>query len=191
MQTQLTDQSAMLLYLLFHYELEGESCTPFSLNKLAYLLQEAGEPFNLSFTKIELGLYSAELMNMLKPLNGTYLNNLETDNAKAFEEMHLNYEKWEEVKSHVETKLNQKQRFRLHSVTQLIKGFESSFSIELLSTVDYLMKHETAQNPDELMTALSSWSNRKKEIFNRREVEITYNHLKEHRNLGSASLQPA
>lgn len=168
----------MLLYSLFAYENQGEQSSLFVANKLAYFLQRLGEHLNLNFHPENYGPYSVQVGRVLDSLNGTYLHGLEQNQVGPFESLYLNYEKWDEVTAYVEGELNVEQRKRLQSLLLLIKGFESAFSLELLATVDFLMKDRDEGTPkEEVRKQIEEWSSRKTKMFRTEYVEIAENQL--------------
>lgn len=181
--TKLTPARAMLLYLLFHYEAQGEQSSLFVANKLAYFLQRSGENLKLNFQAHHYGPYSVQLNHVLLYLNGLYLKSLEQNVIKPFEPIELNYDKFAEVKQYVEQKLNPEQNKRLNEVIDFIRGYESSFSLELLASVDFLATVQNLKNLEEIKEGISSWNNRKSNIFKPNYIEIAYKHLKNYPKL--------
>lgn len=177
-EVKLTAARAMLLYSLFTYESQGEQSTLFVANKLAYFLQRSGENLRLKFEPNYYGPYSVQVGHVLYNMNGVYLNGMEQNEARPFEPLQLNYDKWDEVKTYVERELTAEQRERLHNLLRLIDGFESAFSLELLATVDFLMKERGAEtSKEEVYEKIVSWSSRKTKMFRTEYVEIAQNQL--------------
>lgn len=182
-EVQLTPARAMLLYSLFAYESQGEQSSLFVANKLAYFLQKLGENLRLKFEPNYYGPYSVQVGHVLYNLNGTYLHGLEQNEARPFEPLQLNYEKWDEVKAYVDRDLTAEQRNRLQNLLRLIDGFESAFSLELLATVDYLVKERGADTPkEEVRKQIEDWSSRKTKMFRTEYIEIAQNQLNNYAN---------
>lgn len=177
-QVKLTPAKAMLLYLMFHYEAFGDVSSLFAANKLAYFLQESGENLRLTFTAHHYGPYSVQLNHVLGAVNGVYLVGLEQNQAKAFEPLQLNYNRYEEVERFIQTKVNAFQRSRLQSVLKLIQGFESTYSLELLASVDYASKQAGVENVGQVQEAIQKWNPRKAHLFQPEHIELAYDHLK-------------
>lgn len=180
--TKLTPARAMLLYLLFNYESVGEQSSLFVANKLAYFLQRSGEKLRLSFEARQYGPYTVQLNHVLLTLNGVYLKGMEQNEAKPFEPLQLNYDKFEEVKNFVQDELTVEQKQRLKDVISLINRYESTFSLELLATVDYIIDQYKTDDISAIMNTISQWSNRKTELFKAEYVSIALNHLKDFSN---------
>lgn len=177
---KLTPARALLLYLLFYYESLGEYSSLFSANKLAYFLQRMGESMKLKFQPYLYGPYAIGVENVLYHLNGTYIMGLEQKQAKAFEPLLLNYERFEEVQEFVDKKLTLEQKERLKQAIQLIEGFQSELSLEILASVDFILLKHPGYLADEVFSSIQSWNERKRKLFKKEFVEIAYNHLKEY-----------
>lgn len=175
---KLTPAKAMILYLMFQYEAIGDISSLFSANKLAYFLQESGEKLRLTFTAHHYGPYSVQLNHLLGAVNGIYIRGLEQNQAKAFEPLLLNYERYNEVEQFVKTELSDTQRNRLRSVLNLIDGFGSASALELLASVDYASKQEGVESTaDNVIRMIQQWNPRKANLFKPEHVKTAYMHL--------------
>jgi len=181
-QIKLTPARAQLLYLLFYYESLGEYSSLFSANKLAYLLQRMGEKLRLSFIPYHYGPYTQQVEHVLYALNGVYLKGLEQKQAKAFEPLMLNYEKLDEVKTYVATRLDTAQKQRLDQLIQLVDGFQSELSLEILASVAYLLDNNPSGDLDNIYQGIQNWNERKSKIIKKEYVEIAFNHLHHYGN---------
>ena len=177
---ELTPARAMLLYLMFQYESKGEPSSLFVANKLAYLLQRKGENLRLKFEPHHYGPYSVQLNHVLQYLNGTYLKGLEQNVAGPFEPLELNYDKLGEVKEYAKKNLNADQRRRLEEVIDLIRGFESTFALELLTTVDFVKSENLDMSLDQVLKKITDWSRRKTMLFKPQYVQIANDRLSTH-----------
>ena len=171
---------AMLLYALFEYEKLGEIATVFAANKLAYFIQRSGENLRLQFVPFTYGPYAQAIDKVLYHLNNKYLNGLEQMSAKPFEPLKLNYALYTEVQDYVRKNLTPEQHMRLKNVFQLIDGFESSLSLEILSSIDFLLSENPKLNTDELLLKIQSWNARKKELIDKEQIEIALLRLKDY-----------
>lgn len=180
---KLTPARAMLLYSLFAYENQGEPSSLFVANKLAYFLQRIGENLKLTFEPRLYGPYSVQVGHVLYNLNGVYLRGMEQNQTRPFEPLYLNYQKREEIEAYVKQDLSVAQQERLKNLLQLINGFESAFSLELLATVDFLMEKRGEETSKEnVLKEIEEWSSRKTKLFRLEYIEIAQNHLNTYRN---------
>lgn len=181
-EIELTPARAMLLHALFQYEMIGEEASVFAANKLAYFLQRSGEPMRLNFEPYKYGPYAIGVEKVLYALNGKYLKGMEQGKFGAFERLQLNYEKQNEVKDYVDTKLSFDQRKRLSNIFKIIEGFESALSIEILSSVDFLLAKNQKLTNEELLIQVQNWNERKKSLIKEQFINVAVTHLKNYSN---------
>jgi O-acetyl-ADP-ribose deacetylase (regulator of RNase III) len=175
---QLTPARAMLLYALFKYERLGESASLFAANKIAYFLQRMGENLRLQFVPHYYGPYANAVEKVLYQLNGKYLDGLEQMNAKAFEPLSLNWNRYDELENYVKENLSNQQKTRLGKLFLLLEGFESNLSLEILASVQFLLDKEPNLDEAELLKKIQSWNNRKKSLIKKEYVVIALDHLR-------------
>lgn len=179
-KVELTPGRAMLLYTLFRYERMGETATVFAANKLAYFLQRIGQPLRLKFVPYNYGPYDQAVEKVLYSMNGKYLSGLEQMKAKAFEPLQLNYQLYAEVETFIRTKLTPEEQGRLNDLFKLIDGFETTLSLEILSSIDFLLAESPSLNHDELLSKIQSWNDRKKQLIEKEHIEIAVKHLSDY-----------
>lgn len=176
-KSKLTAARAMLLYSMFQFEKFGESASVFIANKLAYFLQENGENLRLRFDPYLYGPYDQAVEKVLYSLNGEYLKGLEQLSAKPFESIELNYDKYSEVLNFIKEDINDKQRANLDKLFSTIEGFETTLSLELLSSVHFIVKNSSTTNVDDIYSKMIQWNDRKKSLIEKDHVNIALNHL--------------
>lgn len=177
-EIKLTPARASLLYALFAFESMGEYSSLFAANKLAYFLQRKGQKLNLDFKAHYYGPYAIGVEKVLYHLNGVYLKGMEQGNAKPFEPLQLNYEKWDEVKQYINKELSFEDAQRVKSLIQFLAGFTSELSLEILATVDFIITQNPQYSIDEVMKVIAHWNTRKKGLFKREHVQLSYDYLK-------------
>jgi O-acetyl-ADP-ribose deacetylase (regulator of RNase III)/uncharacterized protein YwgA len=178
----LTPARAMLLYALFKYEKLGEVATIFSANKLAYFLQKSGEPMRLQFVPYKYGPYAQAVEKVLYALNGKYLTGMEQMTARAFEPLQLNYKTYDEVEKYINTNLSSDQKQRLDSVFAIIDGFETTLSLEILSSAHFLINENPLLTEDQLFEKIQDWNERKKNLVTKEYINIAMEHLHNYGN---------
>lgn len=178
--TQLTPAKAMLLYALFYYEMLGEDSNLFVANKLAYFFKRLGvsDFQRLDFKAYYYGPYSEQVIHVLHNMNASYLRGLEQMNVKPFERIELFYDKKEIVSQYIHKEISNEKIQQLKNLIHLINGFETPFSLEILSSVDYVLKNKPQASLEEVMASISSWNNRKSKLFKPQQIKIAYEHLK-------------
>lgn len=178
-EAKLTPARAMILAALFKYERFGETASVFVANKLAYFLQESGENLKLEFKQYAYGPYAQAIDKVLYSLNGKYLKGLEHLNAKPFEPIELNYERRNEVMDYVKNELSPQQKERLSNLFKAIEGFESTLSLEILSSTHFTLKTNPQIQKDALVEKVQ-WNDRKQKLITPEYVDLAYQHLKQH-----------
>jgi len=173
----LTAARAMLLDALYTYVQRGEDASVFAANKLAYFLQRSGEKMKLQFVSHSYGPYAQAVEKVLYALNGKYLKGLEQMNAKAFEPLQLNFDRYDEVKEYVNKELSSEQRERLQNLYKLINGFESSLALEILASVDFLRHQNSHITNEQLFEKIQDWNERKKNLVKKEYISIAIEHL--------------
>jgi O-acetyl-ADP-ribose deacetylase (regulator of RNase III) len=181
-KVELTPSRAMFLHALFEYEKLGEVASLFAANKLAYFLQRSGEPLRLQFVPFTYGPYAQAVEKVLYAMNGKYLTGFEQMKAKPFEPLSLNYEKYDEINEFIRKKLDATQLSRLNNLFKIIDGFESSLSLEILASIDFLLSENSQLSNDDLLKKIQEWNSRKKELIKLGHIEIAVRHLNEYKS---------
>lgn len=181
---QLTPARAALLYSLFSFEKMGESSSLFTANKLAYFLQRKGLNLRLRFKPYYYGPYSVGVEKLLYQLNGVYLSGLEQGIAKPFEPLKLNYKRWSDVQFYVNNRMNSEDSLKVTSLLEFLGDFTSELSLEILSTVDFLLFQNPSASLEDVRKAIGSWNLRKRNLFLPHYIENAYFHIKSNSESG-------
>ncbi|MEG1187051.1 MAG: macro domain-containing protein [Bacteroidales bacterium] len=181
-RVKLTPARAMMLEMLYDLVSQGEFISEFAAEKVTYFLQRFGaeDYFKLKFIPYHYGPYSGKVKHVLYHLNGSYIKGYSSKESKPFEEL------WpvEDGRSAVVLFLQNSESAHyleiVNNTKQFLSGYYSSFGLELLSSVDYLMNTEHTNDVDLIMAKLAQWNTRKKNLFaNRKFVEKAINHILE------------
>jgi O-acetyl-ADP-ribose deacetylase (regulator of RNase III) len=150
--------------------------TLLEVHKLMYFMQEAGEPLRLSFQKAPYGPYAENLRHVLSLIEGHFISgygDAEDQPSKALELMPNAFKQ-----SEIFLAEHEKTRQRFDCVAELIKGFETSFGMELLSTVHWVATYEKAITLEGAMTKVYAWSTRKS-MFEPHHIQLAWKRLHE------------
>jgi len=177
----LTDSNAMLLTLLYHYRSRGEEASEFASEKLCYFLQLMGETqLDMDFKEGYYGPYSGKARFLLDAVNGYYIKGMEQMDAKPFEALELVPARKPEVEDYVIKRLTKTQKANLKKMLSLIDGFQTTYGMELLATVDFVRRKYKVSSPSAIAQHIEQWSDRKAQLFPIQHVEIATEHLEEH-----------
>lgn len=180
-RVKLTPARAMLLAVLFDLVKNGEFVSEFSSEKIAYFLQRFGakDYFKLEFQPNFYGPYSGKVKHVLYYLNGSYITGYSSKDKKPFEELGLVLDAEELVDSFLNENRNYKDI--VDNTKKFLTGFYSPFALELLSTIDFIIKEKNVSTVDEITSYLNEWSGRKKTLFsNPRFIQIALQNIKSH-----------
>lgn len=176
---KLTLSRALVIKLIERYQELHYQLTLIEIQKLAYFLQEAGEPLKLTFEKAHYGPFANNLNKVLSRMEGHFIKGFDIENPKPHQEITL----IDSAKEEVNALLNNDAiaRHRLKVVENLIEGFESPYGLELLATVHWVVHHGNprAHNLFEAIELTHNWNLSKKNKFSPEHIETTWSHLKE------------
>lgn len=179
-RVRLTPARAMLLSVLYELVRNGEFVSEFTAEKVAYFLQKFGakKVMNLDFKPNFYGPYSGKVKHVLYYLNGSYIMGYSSKDRKPFEELSIILDTEKAVNDFLQKKENVDYNLITYKTKEFLKGFYSPFSLELLSTIDYIKTHNEDSTLESITTELNNWSDRKKTMFNnQRFVELAVNHI--------------
>lgn len=148
--------------------------TLLEVHKLMYFMQAAGEPLKLRFAKGRYGPYAENLRHVLNAMEG-YLISGYADGVDAPDrQLELVPGAADDATAFLESHPNTHDRF--NRVTALVEGFESSFGLELLSTVHWVVSKEQTQTFDNVVQRTYAWNPRKRQ-FSERQLKIAFDVL--------------
>ena len=181
---KMTRGRALLIRLLDIYRSQGYRHNLLEIQKLMYFLQESGEKLRLKFKKYNYGPYAENLHHVLQRIDGHYIRGYGDRSGRS--EVYLLEKAIEEAESFL--KNDDDAQERLDSVARLIRGFETPYGMELLSTVYWVAKElpEAAKDPDLVIRKVQEWSPRKKFKMQPQHITKALDRLKQENWLKAA-----
>ena len=153
---------ATLLGLMRRYL--GALMDPFvsllEIHKLMYFMQEAGEPLKLKYTKALYGPYAVNLRHVLSHIEGHFITGYGDAEDDPERQIELKPEAADQAEAFLQTHPATRERF--DRVVDLIGGFETSYGMELLSTVHWVAGREGANTPEDALEKTYAWNDRKR-----------------------------
>lgn len=173
---KMTKARAILILLIDQYQKLGYQLTLLEIQKLAYFLQEFGEPMRLNYVKYLYGPYADNLNHVLIRLEGHYIRGYGDRNSIS--EIRLLNDATSIARQFIENDASSLER--LAKVKNLIKGFETPYGMELLATIHWSIKHGDCMIKDDesIIEYVQSWNTRKKNLFKKNHILKTIDHLK-------------
>ncbi len=148
--------------------------TLLEVHKLMYFMQEAGERLRLNYRKAPYGPYAENLRHLLHTIDGHFIAGYAGGGDAPDKQLELVPGAVEDANAFLAHHPETHRRFR--QVVDLIEGFESSFGLELLSTVHWVASKEQAKTVDAVAQRTYAWNERKKQ-FSRRQIDLTFDVL--------------
>src|SRR5580658_1190484 len=156
---KMTQGRAALLAAMIAYAEPGYRLSMLEIQKLAYFLQEAGEPPRLNFTKGMYGPYAEALHHVLQRIEGHYIRGYgDRSQDASVQVLPPGYDGAPaHLREHPETE------GRLLTLTSLIEGFETPRRVELLATVDWVAKNDERAkvDPNVAVSEVHAWNDHK------------------------------
>jgi len=179
--SRLTKPRALVLALINRYRQLGYEISLLEIQKLAYFLQRMGQTdLKLNYQQFHYGPYAHNLQHLLHQLeNGYLITNKSILDSKPLDVVFLNIEQIDNIQAFIEKECSQAEKLRLKQVEQLINGYESPFGLELLSTVDWIIKEnrESVLEPQLIKEKIKQWSERKDSSFSLDHIKSSLNKL--------------
>lgn len=173
---RMTLARALFIKLMDEYSALDYRRTLLEIQKLAYFLQEAGEPLRLRFEKGLYGPFAHNLNKVLEALEGHYCRGY-GDSQKPDTEIELLPHAVEEADAFLTQ--HPAAQPRLARVDDLIAGFETPYGMELLSSVHWVARHEqpAARDWQAATAAVQQWNARKREMFQPQHLRTAWDRL--------------
>jgi hypothetical protein len=151
------------------------SITLLEVHKLMYFMQEAGEPLRLRYVEAPYGPYAENLRHVLLAIEGHLVAGYGDGGDAPDKPLGLVPRAVEDAEAFLEAHTDTRQRFE--RVASLVEGFESSFGMELLSTVHWVMSHgERPHSVEQVVDRTYAWNPRKQQ-FTPRQIGIAVDTL--------------
>jgi O-acetyl-ADP-ribose deacetylase (regulator of RNase III) len=167
---------ASLLMLIKQYrETDWFRLSALEIQKLAYFLQESGEPLRLEYTKAPCGPYAQNLNHVLIQMEGDYTRGYGDQTSGP--EIHVLDGAYASAEAYLSGHTQSLQR--LDRVAKLLDDWETPYGLELLATVHWaLTRPEPAlQSNNQVQSFVAAWTPRKAKLFKPRQVDRAITHL--------------
>jgi O-acetyl-ADP-ribose deacetylase (regulator of RNase III) len=173
----MTAGRAALVELMGRYirGLLDPTITLLEVHKLMYFMQEAGEPLRLKYVKAPYGPYAENLRHVLRAIEGHLVAGYADGGDAPDKPLTLVPGAVDDANAFLEANAQTRERF--DRVGRLVEGFETPFGLELLATVHWVARHESAAKTSaEVVERTYAWNDRKRQ-FTPRQIGIALNVL--------------
>lgn len=175
----LTRARALFIAAIERYRALSYQVTQLEIQKLAYFLQEAGEPLRLKVQKGLYGPYADNLNKVLETLEGHFIRGYDGSRKPDKEIQLLEGAAGEAAKF---LGREPEAQARMERVGELIEGFETPYGMELLSSVHYVVVHEMppTASADDAVVQVQRWNDRKLKLIQPEHIRVAWEHLRTH-----------
>jgi O-acetyl-ADP-ribose deacetylase (regulator of RNase III) len=171
----MTSARAVFVKLMEQYSTLAYRLTLLEIQKLAYVIQEAGEPLRLRYEAGHFGPYAANLNKVLERIEGHLVRGY-GDSQKPDTEIGLLKGAAEAEDAVLESALES--RGRLARVGRVIEGFETPYGMELLSSVHWVAQHDpSVRTAADAARSGAAWNERKRRMFSAAHVAVAWRQL--------------
>ena len=148
------------------------------VQKLAYFLEEAGEPLKLKFVKHNYGPYSETLRHVLKDMDSHYITGVGDFSGDS--EIAIVPGALAEADEFLKSQGAHELRNRVNRIERLINGFETPYGMELLASVHWVgTRDPKARTEVEAIAGVHNWNDRKRAVFSRDHIKVAWRRLQE------------
>jgi O-acetyl-ADP-ribose deacetylase (regulator of RNase III) len=171
----MTRARALFVKLIERYGSPGYRLSRLEIQKLAYFLQEAGEPLKLAFVKEKFGPYAENLNFVLQNMEGHLIRGY--GDRSSGSQITLLPSADQEANAFIANDVESQQR--LEQVSRLIEGFETPYGLELLASVHWVAKKELplATDPELAVAKVHSWNVRKSRTFRAEHIRLAFQRI--------------
>ncbi|MEK6704063.1 MAG: macro domain-containing protein [Planctomycetota bacterium] len=173
---KLTRARALFIAAIDRYSVLAYQITLLEIQKLAYFLQEAGEPLRLKHVKAQYGPYADNLNKVLETLEGHYISGFDGERSPE-KEITLSEGATAEAATFLKNEADA--QTRLDRVGRLIEGFETPYGMELLSSVHFVAVRDDARatDADDAVAKVHNWNDRKRATMKPDHIRLAWTHL--------------
>ncbi len=173
---KLTVARALFIRLMDQYAAQSYRLTLLEIQKLAYFLQEAGQPLRLRYEAGHYGPYAPNLNKVLEVLERHYTSGY-GDTQKPDVEIQLVEGAAQEAEAFLAN--YEAEQERLKRLSHLIEGFETPYGMELLSSTHWVATHgqPPACDKEQAVRGVAAWNERKRRMFRPDHVRVAWDRL--------------
>jgi len=173
---KLTVARALFIRLMDQYAAQSYRLTLLEIQKLAYFLQEAGQPLRLRYEAGHYGPYAPNLNKVLEVLERHYTSGY-GDTQKPDVEIQLVEGAAQEAEAFLAN--YEAEQERLKRLSHLIEGFETPYGMELLSSTHWVATHGQlpACDKEQAVRGVAAWNERKRRMFRPDHVRVAWDRL--------------
>lgn len=188
-RVKLTPARALLLAMLAELNAYGEFASVFAAEKLIYFMQRFGgkKYFNIDFSPYYYGPYSGgKISHLLYSMNGSYIKGMGGMENRPFDYIWMLDDTAKLASAYLKESDDNGLSEVFAKTSTFLNGYYSNYTLELLSTTDYLLDNtdsldnwrqmSTKEVADTVELEIQKWSQRKQRMFSPQMINhaVTY-----------------
>ena len=167
-------RAALLLLLKQYREADQFRLSALEVQKLAYFLQESGQPLRLEFVRAKYGPYAENLNHVLRAIDGHYIRGF----GDRSREPRIGLVDGASLEAASFLGSHHATRKHLQRVSNLVSGWQTPYSLELLATTHWaLTRAKQLTTRDQIYAYVASWTPRKARLFKPQQIDRAIDHL--------------
>lgn len=172
-------RAALLALMLAYHQLTWTWPAHVDVQKLAYFLQATGRDLRLRFEKGHFGPYADNLRRTLSEMEGHQILGFGDGSAPALQADPIEVREGVAAQLHAVLGGDTVLVGQVSRVLELVDGFSTTYGLELLASVHWVVTREAAQSPVEAESAVRRWTGRKAALFGQDHVRRAWMVLQE------------
>jgi O-acetyl-ADP-ribose deacetylase (regulator of RNase III) len=173
---KMTAVRASIIKIISTYREMEYPLSQIEIQKLAYFLEEAGQPLKLDFVKHNYGPYSDKLRHVVKAMDSHYITGV--GDLSGDSEIAVLPGALLEADKFIQTSGDDELGEQVARVRKLIEGFETPYGMELLATVHWVAIHEAGiRTLDDAIKAVHNWNSRKRAVLSKEHIQVAWQRL--------------
>jgi len=173
---RMTPVRAAIVKIISIYREMEYTLSKIEIQKLAYFLEETGQPLKLDFVKHNYGPYSDKLRHVLKAMDGHYITGVGDFSGDS--EIAVIPGALSEADKFIQTCDDDELSEHVKRIARLIEGFETPYGMELLASVHWVRTREPdVRTVDDAIEAVHNWNARKRAILSNEHVKVAWRRL--------------
>jgi O-acetyl-ADP-ribose deacetylase (regulator of RNase III) len=168
-------RAALLLLLKQYQGIDSFRLSALEVQKLAYFLQESGEPLRLNYVRAPYGPYAENLNHVLITMEGHYTIGF----GDRSREPHIALVEGADMEAATFIHNHPDTLVRLSRVSSLVQDWETPYGLELLATAHWALAHAgcSVQDRESVYEYVATWTPRKAKLFKQSQIDRAIDRL--------------
>lgn len=169
----MSNKRALLLHIMNTYKTYDYELGYYEMQRLAYLLQNAGCDLRLKYNWTEYGPYSDNFNKAIDDISGKYL--IVSENSDKTVEFKIKEDAIAEMQSIIK-RLSVEEKNIIYEVERIIEGFENPYSLRLIANALWIKASFNLSTYDDKFI-INYFNKNNIKYFNKDHIKIVCRHM--------------